>query len=270
MSLSPPRPGAPPPELGEPLERAADRLGVFARRVLWYPELGSTNDLAMTLADAGEPEGCVVVADAQSAGRGRLGRIWVSPPGTGIYASVVLRPSPAAAPLMTLAAGVAVAEGIEAATGLRLQLKWPNDVVIGDGGAQRRKVAGILAESRSPSSVVLGLGINVLTAVYPPDIASKATSIEAELGRAADRGVVLAECIVALAKQYGDLQASRVDAVVSAWRARAALTFGRSVEWDAGGTIRQGVAQDIDSDGALLVRAHGSVVRVISGEVRWT
>jgi BirA family biotin operon repressor/biotin-[acetyl-CoA-carboxylase] ligase len=268
MSLPFPRPL--PAELHEALERAADRLGSFVHRVLWYPEVESTNDLAMTLADAGELEGCVIVADAQSAGRGRLGRTWVSPPGTGIYASVILRPAPAAAPLMTLAAGVAVAAGIEAATGLRPQLKWPNDVVIGDGGAQRRKLAGILAESRSPSSVVLGFGVNVMAAVYPPDIASRATSIEAELGRAADRGIVLTECLVALGKQYADLQASRADIVVSAWRARAASTFGRSVEWNAGGTIRQGVAQDIDSDGALLIRAHGSVVRVISGEVRWT
>jgi BirA family biotin operon repressor/biotin-[acetyl-CoA-carboxylase] ligase len=267
MSLPFPRPL--PRELQEALERAADRLGVFARRILWYPEVGSTNDVAMTLADGGEPEGCIVVADAQSAGRGRLGRTWISPPGAGIYASAILRPSPAAAPLMTLAAGVAVAEGIEAATGLRLQLKWPNDVVIGDGGAHRRKIAGILAESRSPASVVLGFGINVMPAAYPPDITLRATSIEAELGRPADRGVVLAECIVALGERYRDLQASRVETVVSLWRRRAASTFGRRVEWDAGGTIQHGVAQDIDRDGALLVQAHGAVVRVISGEVRW-
>lgn len=254
----------------EPLERALDRLGRFARRVLWYAEIASTNDIAMALADSGEPEGCVVVADSQSAGRGRLGRTWVSPPGAGIYASVILRPSLVVAPLLTLAAGVAVADGIEAATGLRAQLKWPNDVVIGDsGGRMIRKLAGILAESSAPSVVILGLGINVMPAAYPPDVASRATSIEGELGRPADRGVVLAECLAALEARYRELQASRVDEVVSAWRTRASSTFGRKVEWDAGGTMQQGVAHDVDEDGALLVRAGGGVVRVISGEVRW-
>jgi BirA family biotin operon repressor/biotin-[acetyl-CoA-carboxylase] ligase len=266
-----PQPSALPTEFREALDRTAGRLGEIGGRIVWYPEIGSTNDVALSLADAGEPEGCVVVADAQSAGRGRRGRAWASPAGAGIYASVVLRPSPAAAALLTLAAGVAVADGIQSATGLGTHLKWPNDVCVAtaSGSAGGRKLAGILAEASARAAVVLGIGINVLPAAYPPDVSSRATSIESELGRAVDRGLVLAECLIALAARYGSLQAGRVDPVVSAWRSRAAPTFGRRVEWDTGSTIQEGVAHDIDTDGALLVRTATRVVRVVAGEVRW-
>lgn len=271
MMGSTPRPQGLPPEFRDALERAGGRLGVFGRRVLWYPEIGSTNDVALSLADAGEGEGCIVAADAQTAGRGRRGRVWVSPPGAGIYVSVVLRPAPSAAALLTLAAGVAVAEGIAAATGLPARVKWPNDVFVDSptaaGGV--RKLAGILAEATSRAAVVMGIGINVQPAAYPAEVASRATSIESELGRVVDRGLVLAECLAALATRYEAVRAGRIDAVVSAWRSRAVSTFGRPVEWDAGGTIQRGVAHDVDRDGALLVRTTGGLVRVVAGEVRW-
>jgi BirA family biotin operon repressor/biotin-[acetyl-CoA-carboxylase] ligase len=265
------RPPAPlPDDLRQPLERLAPTLGVFARRILWYNDIGSTNDVALALADEGEGEGCVVAADAQSAGRGRLGRTWASPPGAGIYASVILRPAREVAAMLTIAAGVAVAEGIEAATGLDARVKWPNDVFVeGRPDGIGRKVAGILAESASSTAIVLGFGINVLPAALPPEIASRATSIESELGRRVDRGLVLAESLVALARRYADLRARRTAEVATAWRARAASTFGRSVEWESGGTIHRGIAEDIDEDGALLVRTSGTLARVISGEVRW-
>jgi BirA family biotin operon repressor/biotin-[acetyl-CoA-carboxylase] ligase len=263
-----------PAEFAEALGRAAPRLGGFAARILWYPEITSTNDVAMELADAGAPEGSVVLADAQTSGRGRLGRSWASPPGAGIYASVVLRPDAKVAPLLTLAAGLAVAEGIQAATALRVGVKWPNDVFV-DHHAQpsaARKVAGILAEgSTAPGnrpSVVLGIGINVLPAAYPLEVAARATSLEAELGRAVDRGLVLAECLASLSARYADLAAARTAAIVGAWRARAAATFGRRVVWDADGE-RHGIAQDIDHEGRLLVKGESGVSRVISGEVRW-
>ena len=117
--------------------------------------------------------------------------------------------------------------------------------------------------------MILGFGINLLAAAYPPDVAARATSIERELGRPCDRGLVLAECLAALADRYDALQRGDVDAVTSAWRARAAESLGRAVEWDAGGATRRGIAEDIDPRGALLVRVDADVVRVISGEVRW-
>ncbi len=292
-----------PPEFVEPLARAADRLGLFARQILWYADVPSTNDLAATLAERGAREGCVVVANAQSAGRGRQGRSWASPPGAGLYVSTVLRPSTHALPLLTIAAGVAVAEGIQSATGLRTDVKWPNDVYAGG-----RKVAGVLAEASSaaaeassaavgadlPASakasagrrsaeregwqvgpnrgieyVVLGFGINVMPAAYPPEVAARATNLDSELGRAVDRGLLLAECLCSLAARYEDLQRGRIDAVVDGWRGRAASTLGRRVQWNATGAEIDGVAENIDDTGALVVRTNTGLTRVTAGEVTW-
>ncbi len=256
-----------PDDVGEALARAGERLGPFQHRVAWHEEVGSTNDLATSAAGGGAPEGTVVAANAQSAGRGRLGRSWASPPGAGLYVSVVLRPLPHALPLLTIAAGVAVAEGVEAASGLSACVKWPNDVYAG-----ARKLAGILAEAGSSPAgdhVVIGFGINLRPAAFPPDVAARATSIEGELGRTVDRGLVLAECLAALADRYRLLQAGARDAVIAAWRSRAAQHLGRPVEWDAEHGARRGIAHDIDARGALLVRVGDRTVRVISGEVRW-
>ena len=256
-----------PDDVTEAFARAGARLGPFQHHVLWHDEVGSTNDIAAAAANGGTPEGLVVAANAQSSGRGRLGRTWASPPGAGLYASVILRPLPHALPLLTIAAGVAVAEGVEAASGLSPCVKWPNDVYVGS-----RKLAGILAEAGSSPAgeyVVVGFGVNLRPAAFPADIAPRATSIEGELGREADRGLVLAECLAALAHRYRLLQGGARDAVIAAWRSRAAQHLGRPVEWDAEHGARRGIAHDIDAQGALLVRVEHRIVRVISGEVRW-
>ena len=236
-----------PQEFADALAIVRERLGVFAHRVLWYPEVGSTNDVAAMLAERGGAEGLVVIADRQTAGRGRLGRSWESPVGAGIYLSAVLRPPSTIASLLTIAAGVAVADGIVSATGLSTHLKWPNDVQVGG-----RKLAGILAEG-AVSHVVLGIGINVQPAAYPADVAARATSIESELGRPIDRGLVLAECLASLAARYRDLLTGQARAVVDAWRRRAAPMLGRRVEWDSSGARHTGLAENIDDDGALIV-----------------
>jgi BirA family biotin operon repressor/biotin-[acetyl-CoA-carboxylase] ligase len=257
-----------PDDLAVALAVAGDRIGIFKRQVLWYREVGSTNDVAAILADRGEPEGTVVMADAQSAGRGRHGRAWASPPGAGLYLSAIMRPAAHAVGLLTIAAGVSLADGIQAATGLQPQLKWPNDVYIGG-----RKVAGILAEAGTSAAgvqhVVLGCGINLMPAAYPPDVAARATSIESELGRPIDRGLLLVECLAELYGRYRQLQSRASATVIARWRDRAISTFGRRVEWDVAGVTRHGVAEDIDETGALLVRDGTARRRVISGEVRW-
>ena len=245
------------------MTRAAGRLGIFGGAPMWHADVTSTNDVALALAERGAAEGRFVVANAQSAGRGRHGRGWASPAGAGLYLSAVLRPMPHAVPLLTIAAGLAVAEGIQTATGLTPRLKWPNDIYIGD-----RKLAGLLAEAGG-DFVVLGIGINVLPAAYPPEIAARATSLEGELGRAVDRGLLLAECLAALDGRYMELQHGRADAIVDAWRQRAAATLGRPVRWDAAGLAREGVAETIDATGALIVRTTTGPVRLISGEVQW-
>ena len=215
------------------------------------------------LAEGGAPEGCVVIGNAQSAGRGRLGRMWSSPAGAGLYVSAVLRPDTSVTPLVTIAAGVALTQGIQQATGLRPDLKWPNDVLVGS-----RKVAGILAEG-TLTHVILGFGINVLPAAYPREIAVRATSLEGELGRAVDRGLLLVECLASFAARYAELREGQRAAVVDAWRERAGGSLKRRVQWEAGGALMEGIADDIDADGALLVRTPDGIVRVISGELTW-
>ena len=258
-----------PPELAAAFTRAARRAGRFARDVRWYAEVASTNDLAAGLAEHGCAEGSVVVADAQTAGRGRLGRVWSSPAGSGLYVSVVLRPRSHAMPLLTIAAGVALAEGIRAATGLMTALKWPNDVMIPAAvKGSATKLAGILAEA-GPSHMVVGFGINVSPAAYPADVAARATSLEGELGRTVDRGTLLVECLAAFEARYDDVQSDRTAVVLDAWRTFARPMLGRSVQWDARDGVRQGVAEDVDGSGALLVRTQDGAARVISGEVRW-
>jgi len=229
-----------------------------------FAAVGSTNDVAAAL-----PVGSVVVADQQTAGRGRRGHTWFSPPRAGLYVSVVLAPAaarvdpPRATMLLTLAAGVAIAEGIEAASGLATALKWPNDVVAGG-----RKLAGILAEGRG-DLVVLGYGINVMAAAFPPELRDCATSVESEVGREVDRDLVLDETLAALSRRYDDLVDGRFDAILDAWRARAPRAVGAKVSWIAQGVARSGVTCGIDDHGALLVRVDDGVERIISGEIQW-
>jgi BirA family biotin operon repressor/biotin-[acetyl-CoA-carboxylase] ligase len=232
--------------------------------VQFFPTLGSTNEVAASL-----PHGAVVVAGQQTAGRGRRGHTWFSPPGSGLYVSVVLAPatarvdSPRATMLLTLAAGVALAEGVEAATGLSVELKWPNDLVV-----ERRKLAGILAEGNG-DAVVLGYGINVLATAFPPELEGRATSLESALGRGVDRDQVLGETLAALSRRYDDLLDGRFDAILDAWRRRAPGASGARVSWTTKGGTETGATAGIDDHGALLVRVDDRIERIVSGEVIW-
>ena len=240
------------------------RLAGIAGRVHWLEAAGSTNDVAARLADLGADEGTVVVAEMQTAGRGRHGRTWYSPPGAGLYVSIVLKPARPSS-LITLASGVAVAEGIRAATALPVEIKWPNDIVF-----ERRKLGGILTESTGASTqVVVGFGVNLRPAAYPPEIAARVTSIEAETGRPAERALVLAEILVAFSGRYADLQAGKFDVILSAWRGLAPTFISAPVEWDSPGGAMRGRVLGVDSDGALLVEIADKVERIVAGEVRW-
>lgn len=265
-----------PSELAAALDARRDELGFIGRRILYFETIGSTNDVAAGLAADAGAEGTVVIADAQTAGRGRRGRVWFSPPASGLYVSVVLSPARArtaadrATALLTISAGVALAEAVERSTGLPPSIKWPNDLLVG-----RRKLAGILAEGvLSPSgaglqSVVLGYGINVMSAAYPPELSPIVTSLDSELGRGIDRAALCVESLVALASRYADLIEGRYDAILDAWRARAFGARGATVEWDTPAGPKSGVTEGIDAMGALLVRTGGQVERIVAGEVRW-
>jgi len=258
-----------PPELDEALERARDRLGSLAARVLYFTTIGSTNDVAASLAAEPGSFGTVVIADAQTAGRGRRGRAWFSPAGSGLYVSVILSPSRTvsdpdrATTLLTLTAGVALAEGVERATGLSPAIKWPNDLLVA-----RRKLAGILAEAFG-DVVVLGYGINVGPMAYPPELRDRATSLETELGRPIDRAMVAVETLAALASRYADLVSGRFDAILDAWRRRSPTHRGARVVWDTPAGPQTGITDGIDAVGALLVRVSDRVERIVAGEVRW-
>jgi BirA family biotin operon repressor/biotin-[acetyl-CoA-carboxylase] ligase len=261
-----------PADIAAAVADRTERLGCFGDPLYYVAETGSTNDVAATLAEHGAPEGATVVASCQTAGRGRFGRTWFSPEGAGLYVSIVCR-NAEAAPLLTLAGGVAVADGIRASTGLPVCITWPNDIVAGGSGRAGRKLAGILAEASTGADglqyVIVGFGINLRPAAYPPELADRATSIERELGRQADGAAVLAETLAAFASLFQHLSAGDREHVLERWRALAPSANGAAVEWVATGGPVRGTCAGIDRDGALLVRVGERLERVISGELRW-
>jgi BirA family biotin operon repressor/biotin-[acetyl-CoA-carboxylase] ligase len=263
-----------PDELAAALEATARRRGPLGQSLVFLSSTGSTNDVAQKLAERGAVHGTVVVALTQTAGRGRQGRAWFSPPAAGLYMSVLIR-SAAIAPMLTLAGGVAVAEGVHRATGLPVNIKWPNDIVVRDDRApgRRRKLAGILAEASTGESgvqhVVLGIGINVRRVDYPPDLAARVTSLEHELGRPVDAGLVFSEILVALNEQITALESGRKAEILTRWRSLSPGATGTNVSWNEQGRAVRGVTSGIDDDGALLIRTGDAVHRVIAGEVDW-
>ncbi len=257
-----------PSDFADAIAAVHDRLAPLGSRFEFFATIGSTNDVAAERAATGDHEGVVFVAGAQTAGRGRRGRTWFSPPGAGLYVSTIVRPARArdrerATLLTTIAAGVALAEGVRRATGVDAALKWPNDVYVA-----RRKLAGILAETAG-DCVVLGYGINISTASFPPEISHRATSLESELGRSVDAACVFAESLAALAARYRDLLAGRFDAILDAWRALAPAAEGTRVSWAAPEGERHGITAGIDDCGALLVRCGDHIERIVSGELAW-
>ncbi len=239
--------------------------------IVRHDELPSTNDEAMRLASEGAAAFTVVATDTQSAGRGRNGRVWRSPPGVGLYASMILRPNLAVGdlPLLTLLAGVAAAEAIRAATGLSAGLKWPNDVLV-----HGRKVAGILCEASLGAGtagpiVVAGLGVNVNT--LPQDLPERplypASSLAAESGRLHDRDALLDAWIARSRHWMAALEEQGAQALVSRWNELDALS-GRplSIAGADGGTVA-GLGRGVDATGALRIETEDGIVHAIVGDV---
>jgi BirA family transcriptional regulator, biotin operon repressor / biotin---[acetyl-CoA-carboxylase] ligase len=234
----------------------------------WHEEVASTSDLAKELAEDGAEHGEVVIADFQTAGRGRRGRPWISPPGKNLYFSVVLRPDlpPARAPELTLVGSLAICDALRQA-GVAAGIKWPNDVL-----ASGRKIAGILTELAAEPDrvqwVVLGAGVNVNASLedFPEELRGEATSVLLERGQAAPRALLAAACFTAL-EHWLDRHAEEGFGVVrDAWRERS-VTLGREVVVKADGREITGTAVDLDETGALLVRGAGGVERILAGDV---
>jgi BirA family biotin operon repressor/biotin-[acetyl-CoA-carboxylase] ligase len=203
--------------------------------VRWFESIDSTNRYLLDRAAAGAPEGTVAVADAQTAGRGRLGRAWLAPPGAALLVSVLLRPivPPERVHLVTLAAALAAVDALPRTGAL---VKWPNDVVIDD-----RKLAGVLAEADGAGAVVVGMGLNVRGDWFPPELQEHATAV------AADR----AELLVAWLRAY-DARLGRLDRVVADVAACSA-TLGRRVRVTVAGGTFEGTARALTDEGFLVV-----------------
>lgn len=261
MSLTAPE-GLPDPVLAGQIET---RLrGRWGRPLYAFRSTPSTQVVLHRLAAQGAPEGTVVVADHQTAGRGRYGRRWVAPPGKALLVSILLRP-PLPAPRLGeigLAAAVAVADAIQAAAGVTARIKWPNDLLV-----DSRKVAGILSEAAldgEAAHVALGIGVNVGQTLedFSPELRDRAESLLLAGGRPVERGVLLGALLVELEARYGTLCREGFAPIREAWLARAAL--GQRVAY--GGY--EGVAVDLGPDGALIVRGgDGRLMPIVSGEL---
>ena len=238
--------------------------------VLYFESIDSTNTRAKELAAQGAPHGTVLIADHQTGGRGRLGRSFLSPAGSGIYLSVILRPGCPAAQLMhlTCAAAVAMCDAVEAVTGLRPGIKWTNDLVF-----EGRKLAGILTELRiTPTGLVdyavVGVGINCCQQPgdFPEELRDMAGSLAMVSGRAVDRAEVAAAMIRSLCEM--DRALTDRAACMDRYR-RGCITMGKDISLlKADGSVRYGTALSVDDGGALVVRFRdGSTEAVSSGEV---
>ncbi|WP_419932665.1 biotin--[acetyl-CoA-carboxylase] ligase [Candidatus Poriferisodalis sp.] len=261
--------------------------------VEWHDEIGSTNTELLDRARQGAPEGTVLIADLQTAGRGRRGRRWTAPPGTSLMMSVLLRPPPerlppARAALVTLAVGLAAVDACEQVSGVRPRLKWPNDLVIA-GGADHdaashdsprynRKLAGILAESISTqgllSALVVGMGLNTGWPEVPAELEGAATSLNLESGAPVDRPLLARLVLEGLDARYEFLLQSGDGAVAVLDEARRnSATLGRRVRVSldrttgapaADGHSLEGVASDLDAEGRLLVCDDAGITHTVS------
>src|SRR5271170_3073320 len=249
------------------------RLGktkVIGRDIQVFEQTTSTNDVIEKLARDGVKEGVVVFAESQTKGRGRLGRKWISPERKGLWFSILLRPDlrPQETTQLTVASATALRRAIESETGLKPEIKWPNDILIGG-----KKVAGILtelsAELDKVKHIILGIGVdvNVDAGELPPEVGKIATSLKIEAGGLISRVELAVEILRELDRDYARMCAGNFSAIADEWEAGCA-TIGKNVTVQMGDRKISGCAESLDDDGALLVRTgHGRLERVIGGDV---
>lgn len=252
---------------------------VVGRPLLGYQQVESTNDLVRAHARADHDEGLVILAEEQTAGRGRLGRGWAAPPGSSLLMSLLLRPAwlaPAEAFALTMLAGVALCEAVEQVAPLAAALKWPNDLMLpGPAGAGLRKAAGVLSELEIVGGQIawaaIGMGINVNWTpdglVDGRDLSLVATSVSAASGRAVERQALLSALLLRLDARYLALRQGRREELFRDWRARLA-TLGQSIVVQLPQGALRGVAEDVEPSGALRLREPDGTARLIlAGDV---
>ncbi len=234
------------------------------QRVIYYPRLTSTMEVAKREARLGTVEGTVVIAGEQTAGKGRIGRIWLSPKGS-LALSIILYPSLVYLPSLMMLASLAVVRSIEAVTGLKAQVKWPNDVLVNG-----RKVCGILIESGvqrdTVTYAIIGIGVNVNLRVSDfSEISPLATSLSDELGRDISLLSLIRRLLVEVEGLYLTLVAG--GSICEEWRDNL-VTLGKKVKIESGKNKYAGIAESVAADGSLLLRrANGSLTKIVAGDV---
>jgi BirA family biotin operon repressor/biotin-[acetyl-CoA-carboxylase] ligase len=242
---------------------------LFGKRFYHFFKTDSTNRVAMDLAYAGEPEGAVILAEEQTAGRGRAGRKWHSEVGTGIYVTLLLRPrlSPVQAPLLTMLAGLSLHAAILGQTGLNTELKWPNDILL-----HGKKLGGILTEMHAEPSqvrfVIVGIGINVNQERFPAELSAIATSLRKECGRIQSRLELTVRLLREFETDYNRFLREGPAYVVERFTVVSAFANGKRVRVESGRDGYVGVTAGLSPEGLLLVkRDSGAIVTVIAGDV---
>lgn len=238
-------------------------------QIVRFDSLPSTNLEAARRAIAGATEGLCVVASEQTAGRGRLQRQWISPKGAGLYFSVVLRPRIhlSSWPLITLAAAIAVHDAVLEAYSLKTDVKWPNDIL-----SNTRKLCGILAETVDTTvgrALVLGIGINLTSSAFPPEVQEIATSVQVETGKVPDLEIILRNLIIELERRYEMLQsAGGGEEILRDWSDRSSYASGKRIRVANGQEVLEGTTRGVESDGALRVETdEGQITIVRAGDV---
>jgi len=240
---------------------------LLGQNVVYYPSLGSTNDLLKELASQGAPEGTLVIADEQTAGRGRLDRKWLAPPGTSLLMSLLFRPNlaPNQAQRLTMICSLAIADAIEGLTGLPVDLKWPNDIFI-----RGKKAGGILTELGMRGDrldyVVVGMGLNINWPISAlAELRGLATSLSEELGQEVSRLELLWAILEGIEARYKCLK--RGESPHEEWSARL-ITLARQVQVTTPKEVLTGWAEGVDADGALILRTpDGRCKRILAGDV---
>lgn len=249
------------------------RLGgskIIGRDIQVFERTTSTNDVVEKLARDGVKEGVVVFAESQTKGRGRLGRAWMSPARKGLWFSVLLRPGlqPQETTRLTVISATALRRAFNTIAGLKAEIKWPNDLLLGG-----KKAAGILTEMSAELDrvrhVILGIGVNVNQEAveFPPELRKTATSLKIESGARVSRPELAVEMLRELDQEYARVRAGKFSEIADEWES-ACVTIGRDVTVHVGQRSLRGRAESLDDDGALLIRTeHGHLERVIGGDV---